>query len=107
MAALDRIDLRVKTKDKEKMELLARKSGYSSLSSYIRNCALNKPVKTQLDSDLVLELLKMNADLSRLGNLLRLTLKTHQGGYTKEQLSSIENTLKETTNLIKQKVENL
>jgi hypothetical protein len=107
MTSTTRIDLRVKSTEKERMESLALKSGCSSLSSYIRHCALNKPVKTQLDSDLVLELLKMNADLSRLGNLLRLTLKTHQGGYTKEQLKHIEDSLKHTTQLIKLKVEQL
>lgn len=104
MTSTTRIDLRVTTEDKEKMEQLAEKSGHPSLSSYIRYCALNKKIKSQLDAELALEILKVNADLSRLGNLLRLTLKTHQGGYTKEQLIFIEDSLKKTTLILKEKV---
>ena len=104
MSKTERIDLRVTPAEKLRMEKLARQAGENSLSGYIRKAALNKKIKSQLDADLVLELIKMNADLSRLGNLLKLTMNVHQGGYTKAELAHIETTLRQASDVIKEKV---
>ena len=45
-----------------------------SMSSYLRNLGLGYVPKSILDSKLVLELVKINADLGRLGGLLKMWL---------------------------------
>ncbi|HIF9399770.1 TPA: plasmid mobilization protein, partial [Photobacterium damselae] len=79
------IRIRVSESEKIKLQQLASKSSARNLSDYIRSTALNKKIATKFDNDLVLSLLKVNADLARLGNLFRITLH-ESSNYTPEQI---------------------
>jgi hypothetical protein len=50
-----------------------------TLSSYLRNAALSQPISSTADQQAFLGLLKVNADLGRLGGLLKLWLSTRPG----------------------------
>ncbi|SKC34210.1 hypothetical protein CZ809_03822 [Photobacterium piscicola] len=63
-----------------------------SVSEYIRKSALNAKIHSKYDDDLFDELLRMNTDLKRLGNLFRLSLK-ESVSYTPSQLKLIEDNL--------------
>ena len=60
------------------IELNARKASLT-VSSYLRNAALNHPISSTADRQAFLALLKVNADLGRLGGLLKLWLVTRPG----------------------------
>ncbi|HIF9201924.1 TPA: plasmid mobilization protein [Photobacterium damselae] len=97
------IRIRVSESEKIKLQQLASKSSARNLSDYIRSTALNKKIATKFDNDLVLSLLKVNADLARLGNLFRITL--HESyNYTPEQIELIQDNLKYTSEQLKKMV---
>ncbi len=50
-----------------------------TVSSYLRNAALSRPISSTADQQAFLGLLKVNADLGRLGGLLKLWLSTKPG----------------------------
>ncbi len=50
-----------------------------TVSSYLRNAALSRPISSTADQQAFLGLLKVNADLGRLGGLLKLWLSTKAG----------------------------
>jgi hypothetical protein len=50
-----------------------------TVSSYLRNAALSLPIRSTADQAAFLGLLKVNADLGRLGGLLKLWLSTKPG----------------------------
>ena len=50
-----------------------------SASMYLRNVGLNLPVSSVLDHASVLELIRLKADLGRLGGLLKLWLSERRG----------------------------
>ena len=56
----------------------ARKASLT-VSSYLRNAALNHPISSTADREAFLALLKVNADLGRLGGLLKLWLVARPG----------------------------
>ena len=60
------------------IETRAREAGLT-VSSYLRNAALNRPIESTADQQAFLGLLKVNADLGRLGGLLKLWLSTRPG----------------------------
>jgi len=59
--------------EKEEITLKSRKHNLST-SAFLRNLGLNMEVKAVVDQNAVLELVKINADLGRLGGLLKLWL---------------------------------
>lgn len=97
------LQIRVSTEEKEKIETLAARSSAKSLSDYVRLSALNKTISSNVDAVATIELVKVCGDLSRLGNLFRLSLKDNNK-YTKEQIIFIESQLSETIQLLKAKV---
>ncbi|HIF9287258.1 hypothetical protein WAX88_21055 (plasmid) [Photobacterium damselae subsp. damselae] len=97
------IRIRVSESEKIKLQQLASKSSARNLSDYIRSTALNKKIATKFDNDLVLSLLKVNADLARLGNLFRITLH-ESSNYTPEQIELIQDNLKYTSEQLKKMV---
>lgn len=97
------IRFRVTEDERTRIETLAEQSSAASLSDYVRASALNKKIKSHFDQDIAIELLKMNADLSRLGNLFRLSLK-ESTKYNVEQIALIQRLLTETCGTIKAKV---
>jgi mobilization protein NikA len=62
----------------ERIAAHARDTGLS-VSHYLRNLGLGDPPKSQLDRQLVLELIKLNGDQGRLGGLLKLWLSSRPG----------------------------
>ncbi len=50
-----------------------------TVSSYLKGAALNHPISSTADQQAFLALLKVNADLGRLGGLLKLWLSTRPG----------------------------
>ena len=97
------INIRVSEDEKIKLQLLADRSSARSLSDYIRSTSLNKKIATKFDNDLVLSLLKVSADLARLGNLFRITLH-ESSNYTPEQVQLIQDNLKYTSEKLKKMV---
>ncbi|ENP7383822.1 hypothetical protein ACEC18_004433 [Vibrio parahaemolyticus] len=100
------IKFRVSTEEKEKIETLAARSSAKNMSEYVRLKAMNKKLFSKVDATVAFELIKLNADLSRLGNLFRLSLKDNNK-YTKEQLLFIESQLSETVVALKNKISSL
>ncbi|WP_254059216.1 plasmid mobilization protein [Vibrio parahaemolyticus] len=100
------IKFRVSTEEKEKIETLAARSSAKNVSEYVRLKALNKKLSSKVDATVAFELIKLNADLSRLGNLFRLSLKDNNK-YTKEQVLFIESQLSETVVALKNKISSL
>ena len=97
------IKFRVSEDEKNKLLILTSRSSANSLSEYIRWAALNKKITTRFDNELVLSLLRVNADLARLGNLFRMTLR-ESSRYTPEQLKIIESELLSASRKIKEMV---
>src|SRR3982074_313904 len=62
----------------EKAELAAQAGGQSlSASSYLRRLGLALPVESTIDQRAILDLVKINADLGRLGGLIKMWLTTN------------------------------
>ncbi|WP_341489817.1 hypothetical protein WAX86_20225 (plasmid) [Photobacterium damselae subsp. damselae] len=97
------IKLRVSVEEKKRLIQLTERSSANNLSEYLRYSGLNKKIVTKFDNDLVLSLLKVNADLARLGNLFRITLH-ESSNYTPEKLKMIEDNLLITSEKIKKLV---
>ncbi|WP_238811711.1 plasmid mobilization protein [Vibrio parahaemolyticus] len=106
MMKTELLQIRVSTEEKEKIETFAARSSAKNVSEYIRLKALNKKLSSKVDATVAFELIKLNADLSRLGNLFRLSLKDNNK-YTKEQVLFIESQLSETVVALKNKISSL
>ncbi|HBC3460275.1 TPA: hypothetical protein KDY52_004493 [Vibrio parahaemolyticus] len=100
------LQIRVSSEEKEKIEILAARSSAKNVSEYVRLKALNKKLSSKVDATIAFELIKLNSDLSRLGNLFRLSMKDNNK-YTKEQLLFIESQLSETIRVLKNKISSL
>lgn len=97
------LQIRLTAEEKRKITDLASQSSFRAVSGYVRARALNEPVGSSFDKDFIFELIKINADISRLGNLLRLSLKDNNK-YNAEQLKLIEEHLLVTTKKLKEMV---
>ena len=75
------IILRVSEDEKKLIEENANRTGYG-VSAYLRNLGLGHEPTSKIDQKSVLDLLKVNADLARLGGLLKLWLS--QEGFSDE-----------------------
>ena len=69
---------------------MGRSTGHSTLA-YLRKIGLGYPVKSILDYSRVQDLAQVNADLGRLGGLLKLWLSSDKrlDGYSKEDLGRL------------------
>lgn len=97
------LQIRLTGEQKELIETLASHSSFDSVSEYVRARALNHKIESRFDHAFMLELIKVNADIARLGNLLRLSLKDNNK-YNSEQLKLIESNLVETSSRLKEMV---
>lgn len=97
------LQIRLTSEEKEKITVLSSQSSFISVSGYVRACALNEPIGSRFDRGAIFELIKINADISRLGNLLRLSLKDNNK-YNVEQLKLIERNLLVASEKIKSMV---
>lgn len=64
--------------ERERIEALAKMAGLS-LSAYLRTAGLNHPIRSMLDYDAIMELIRLHADLGRVGGLLKLWLADRRG----------------------------
>lgn len=73
-----RIEVWVTPEERATIIEQAARTGLSQ-SAYLRALGLNTPVRAIADIDAVMELLRLNADLGRLGGLLKLWLSEQPG----------------------------
>lgn len=64
--------------ERERIEAMAKMAGLS-LSAYLRTAGLNHPIRSTLDYDAIMELIRLHADLGRVGGLLKLWLADRRG----------------------------
>lgn len=64
--------------ERERIEAMAKMAGLS-LSAYLRTAGLNHPIRSMLDYDAIMELIRLHADLGRVGGLLKLWLADRRG----------------------------
>lgn len=100
------IKVRVSDDEKEKIEAKAQAFGYAtSTAALLRDLALGIEPKSTLDQQAVLDLLKVNADLGRLGGLLKHWLQAK--GAKPEvaiQINSLLDDLQRTQKMLREKV---
>ena len=81
-----------------------------NLSEYLRRCALRRKIASKIDREYINRLLKVNADLARLGNLMKFTmteLSDETGEKARTLIEDAYNTLnkiRETQNELKAKI---
>lgn len=75
MSCPDKIALRAYLTPNE-YEIIKKRAAQASrsVSAYVRAVCLGREVKSTVDHDAVIALLKINADLGRLGGLLKLSI---------------------------------
>ncbi len=89
----------VTARQREEIEARAASVGMS-VSSFLGALGLNAPIRSRTDADAVLDLLRINGDLGRLGGLLELWLSERAGqgariSEVREVLHAIEETRQE------------
>ena len=73
--------------DKEYILHLAQEAGLS-ISSYLARCGSRRKVTSHIDRQSISHLMKINADLARLGNLMKFTM-TELSDETDEKAKSL------------------
>lgn len=121
MAMTDRLDdpaqaprdrqrtLRVVVNDheRERIEAMAKMAGLS-LSAYLRTAGLNHPIRSMLDYDAIMELIRLHADLGRVGGLLKLWLAERRGEVVPaERVDAAFEELRELRGVLFRKIEAL
>lgn len=121
MAMKDRLDdpaqaprdrqrtLRVVVNDheRERIEAMAKMAGLS-LSAYLRTAALNHPIRSMLDYDAIMELIRLHADLGRVGGLLKLWLAERRGEVVSaEMVDAVFEELRELRGVLFRKIDEL
>ena len=78
-------------------------------STYLRDLALGYKPQSKTDLDVVREMMSVNANLARLGNLLKLWLADDQKaqGFNHEQIQALLNVLTETAQTLRNKAGNV
>ena len=102
----DQIKVRVSDDEKKIIQEKAKAFGYqSSTAALLRDLALGIEPKSTLDQQAVLDLLKVNADLGRLGGLLKHWLQA-KGAKPSEviEIRSLMDDLVQTQKLLRKKV---
>ena len=94
-----RFELRLSEADKDALKGLAAQYGLP-LSDFIRRAVIDMRIPEPSDHQLVKTLCKVNADLARLGNLLKMGID--EGTLTREQVDSLILDIAETRGLVKQ-----
>lgn len=75
-----------------------------SLSEFVRRVCLGMRIESREDQQARRELLKVNADLGRLGGLLKQTIAA---GYNKERISNLLHRIDQSQNMLKQKIRSM
>jgi hypothetical protein len=77
-----------------------------SVSAYLRNLGLHYRPKSNVDADAVMEMVKVNGDLGRLGGLLKMWL-TNEERLKPEQINSLLDDIKSILAALLEKVKKL
>ncbi len=93
------IDFRVSKADKDALRKLAAQHNLP-LSDFIRRAVIDMRIPEPSDHQLVTALYKVNADLARLGNLLKMGID--EGTFTREKMDGLILDIAETRGLVKQ-----
>lgn len=93
--------------ERERIEALAKMAGLS-LSAYLRTAGLNHPIRSMLDYDAIMELIRLHADLGRVGGLLKLWLAERRGEVVSaEMVDAAFEELRELRGVLFRKIEAL
>ena len=78
-------------------------------STYLRDLALGYQPQSKTDSDVVREMMSVNANLARLGNLLKLWLADDKKaqGFNHEQIQALLNVITETAQTLRNKADKI
>lgn len=92
----------------EKAAIQAKAAAHTlSDSAYLRALGLDVPVRSTLDQEAVLELAKINGELSRLGGVLKSWLINQDHAVNEQGLTTLVEQLEHTRAVLLQKVEGL
>lgn len=96
------IKMYVTDDEQEKILRKAHETGLSA-STFAKRVCLGQPVESRVDSKAVLDLLKVNADMGRLGGLLKMWLSEpdHHAGEARRLLSALEAAREELVRKVK------
>lgn len=93
--------------ERERIEAMAKMAGLS-LSAYLRTAGLNHPIRSTLDYDAIMELIRLHADLGRVGGLLKLWLAERRGEVVSaERVDAAFEELRELRGVLFRKIEEL
>ncbi|WP_298333732.1 conjugal transfer protein TraJ [Asticcacaulis sp.] len=91
--------------ERERIEAMAKMAGLS-LSAYLRTAGLNHPIRSTLDYDAIMELIRLHADLGRVGGLLKLWLAERRGEVVSaERVDAAFEELRELRGVLFRKIE--
>jgi len=102
--------LKVVVRDEdERGEIQARAARLNmSVSEYLRTLGLNYPIKTTADAAAIDRLLQINADMGRLGGLLKMWLSSRRGeGATSAQVQQMLRDLQATQQEMREAISEL
>lgn len=92
----------------EKVEISEKADAHSmSASAYLRQLGLNHPIKSTIDFQSVLELCKINGDLARLGNLLKMWLTNQNRTLDTGRVTKLLMDLERISGVLGEKVDKL
>jgi hypothetical protein len=97
------IKVRVTPGEKKIICDISKRAG-KTVSGYLRAIALSLPLPNFQKIEATKELLKINSDLARLGNLFKLAVEE---GYEDEDLRKMVLEIRETQAILKNKIKNL
>lgn len=93
--------------ERERIEAMAKMAGLS-LSAYLRTAGLNHPIRSTLDYDAIMELIRLHADLGRVGGLLKLWLAERRGEVVSaDRVDAAFEELRELRGVLFRKIENI
>lgn len=102
--------LRVPVLPSEEAEIKdnAAKAGLS-IAEYLRRLGLGYPIKSKIDEEHILQMVKINADLGRLGGLLKLWLSNDKrtASFNQETIRTLLKKIETTQHTLYQKVKEL
>jgi hypothetical protein len=92
----------------EKASIEAAAASHSmSSSNYLRTLGLGYPITSTIDQKAVLELMKINADLGRLGGLLKMWLSNEERAINLDRITTLVGRIEGLRDLMETKIESL
>lgn len=90
------------------MEILQKANAHSlSASAYLRELGRNHEVKSTIDFQIIGELCKINGDLAKLGNLLKMWLTIQKATWDKARVTKLLMDLERMSGVLGEKIDKL